>query len=83
VTGDKTPIAGPPFGHSEPGRPAAGWGPNNDGEFSQKNYRHPSAGWGVAVGQLATREEMMVEVDPCGRWAAHRHATSEAIDSRV
>ena len=28
--------------------PAAGFGPNAGGEFSQENYHHPAAGWGAA-----------------------------------
>jgi hypothetical protein len=48
VTDDKTPMAGDLLGQGQPGRPAAGRGPNNDGEFSQKDYHHPSAGWGAA-----------------------------------
>lgn len=29
--------------------PALGYGPNRGGEFSQKDYHHPAAGWGAAI----------------------------------
>jgi molybdopterin-dependent oxidoreductase alpha subunit len=48
VTDDKHPIAGDLLGQGEPGRPAAGRGPNAGGEFAQADYHHPSAGWGAA-----------------------------------
>ena len=46
---DNTPrISGDLLGQGEPGRPAAGRGPNAGGEFSQADYHHPAAGWGAA-----------------------------------
>ena len=48
MTDDKQPIKGDLLGRGAPGRPAAGRGPNNGGEFSQEDYHHPSAGWGAA-----------------------------------
>lgn len=48
MTDDESPNAGDLLGQGEPGRPAEGRGPNAGGEFSQKDYHHPSAGWGAA-----------------------------------
>jgi molybdopterin-dependent oxidoreductase alpha subunit len=50
-------VPGDKLGQGEPGRPAVGRGPNRGGEFSQEDYRHPSAGWGAArsVGQVLAR----------------------------
>jgi molybdopterin-dependent oxidoreductase alpha subunit len=48
VTNDEKPIPGDLLGQGEPGRPAVGRGPNAGGEFSQKDYHHPAAGWGAA-----------------------------------
>ncbi len=45
---DNRPVAGDRLGIGEPGRPAAGRGPNRGGEPAQEDYRHPSAGWGAA-----------------------------------
>ncbi|HSI82327.1 MAG TPA: FdhF/YdeP family oxidoreductase [Candidatus Methylacidiphilales bacterium] len=44
-------------------KPAQGYGPNNGGEFSQSNYKHPAAGWGasVSVAQVMLRHAQMVD----------------------
>jgi hypothetical protein len=41
VTDDKTPMAGDLLGQGEPGRPAAGRGPNKEGELSKNDSHHP------------------------------------------
>src|SRR6266852_1266533 len=39
-----------PFTHgSDQTKPAAGFGPNAGGAFSQEDYHHPAAGWGAAI----------------------------------
>ena len=35
-------------GKAAPPTPAAGFGPNAGGSFSQKDYTHPAAGWGAS-----------------------------------
>lgn len=49
---------------SEPDRvvPATGYGPNAGGSFSQKDYRHPSAGWDAArsVARVLLRERALI-----------------------
>src|SRR5713101_3906495 len=34
---------------SDETKPAAGFGPNAGGTFSQEDYHHPAAGWGAAI----------------------------------
>jgi molybdopterin-dependent oxidoreductase alpha subunit len=62
VTDDKTPIAGDLLGQGEPGRPAAGRGPNAGAEFSQEDYHHPAAGWGAArsVGKVLVQSRELI-----------------------
>jgi molybdopterin-dependent oxidoreductase alpha subunit len=48
MTNAKKPIPGDLLGQGEPGRPAAGRGPNTSGGYSQRDYHHPAAGWGAA-----------------------------------
>jgi molybdopterin-dependent oxidoreductase alpha subunit len=44
-------------------RPAVGFGPNHGGEFSQKDYHHPSAGWGAAksVGLVLLNQNELID----------------------
>jgi molybdopterin-dependent oxidoreductase alpha subunit len=44
-------------GRGSPGRPARGHGPGTSAEVSQRDYPHPSAGWGAtrSVGQVLAR----------------------------
>lgn len=46
-----------------PPTPAAGFGPNAGGAFSQKDYTHPAAGWGASksVGLVLLRQHELID----------------------
>ncbi len=52
-----TGVDGDRLGQGAPGVPAKGRGPNTKGQPSQRDYTHPSAGWGatVSVGQVVAK----------------------------
>jgi molybdopterin-dependent oxidoreductase alpha subunit len=46
-----------------PAKPAAGFGPNAGGTFSQEDYHHPAAGWGAAksVGLVLLKQHELID----------------------
>jgi hypothetical protein len=66
-----------PFTHgSDQTKPAAGFGPNAGGAFSQEDYHHPAAGWGAAISvtKVLIKQHELLAGRPIRKLGSHYEA---------